>query len=36
MKVECVIAIGHPAEERKPLPRESLKDAKIHWNVYRG
>ncbi|MBM4029933.1 MAG: NAD(P)H-dependent dehydrogenase/reductase [Planctomycetes bacterium] len=35
LKVECLIATGYPAEEREPLPREDLKDAKIHGNTYR-
>ncbi len=35
IKVESVIAIGYPAEKREPLPRASLKDAKVHANGYR-
>jgi nitroreductase len=33
-KVESIIAIGYPAEKREPLPRASLKDAKVHMNGY--
>jgi len=37
MKVECIIAVGYPAERREPLPAESLKVAKIRMNeVARG
>jgi nitroreductase len=34
LKVESIIAIGYPAEQREPLPRADLKDAKIHANGY--
>jgi nitroreductase len=36
LKVESIIALGYPAEERPLLMRASLKDAKIHLNGYRG
>ena len=34
VKVESIVAIGYPAEIREPLPRENLKDEKIHINEY--
>jgi nitroreductase len=34
MNVESIVAIGYPAEIREPLPREDLKDEKIHINGY--
>ena len=34
VKVESIIAVGYPAETREPLPRENLKDEKIHINKY--
>jgi nitroreductase len=34
LKVECIVAIGYPAEAREPLPREDLKDEKIRINGY--
>jgi nitroreductase len=36
IKVESIIAVGYPAEKRGPLPRASLKDAKVHANAYEG
>ena len=36
IKVESIIAIGYPAEEREPLPRVDLKDAKVHTNIFGG
>lgn len=36
LRVECVVAIGYPAEKREPLSRADLKDAKVHVNTYRG
>lgn len=35
IKVESIIAVGYPAEQREPLPRGRLKDAKVHVNTYR-
>ena len=35
IKVECVLGIGHPAEEKQPIPVENLQRDKIkcnHWN----
>lgn len=34
IKVECVVAIGHPAEKREPLSAEELKVSKIHVNSF--
>jgi nitroreductase len=34
LKVECIVAIGYPAETREPLPRKDLKDEKIRTNGY--
>lgn len=34
VKVECIIAIGYPAEHREPLPAEDLKRSKIHAGTY--
>lgn len=34
VKVECVVAIGYPAERREPLAREDLKTSKIRVNGY--
>jgi nitroreductase len=36
LKVECIIAIGYPAEKREPLSRADLKDAKVYVNTYGG
>jgi len=30
--VECIVAVGYPAEQRDPLPAESLKASKIRMN----
>lgn len=32
VKVECVVAVGYPAEKRGPLPAEELKVSKIRVN----
>lgn len=34
VRVECVIAVGYPAEQREPLPPENLKHAKVRVNAY--
>lgn len=34
IKVESIIAIGYPAEQREPVPRESLKYEKVRLNGY--
>jgi len=34
IEVESIVAIGYPAEEREPLPKDALKYAKIHVNGY--
>lgn len=34
VKVESIIAIGYPAEEKEPVPQESLKYEKIRINSY--
>jgi len=34
IKVECIVAIGYPAETREPLAREELKDDKIRINSF--
>jgi nitroreductase len=36
MKVECLVALGYPAEKREPLRREELKEEKVHNNTYRS
>jgi nitroreductase len=33
-EVQCIIAIGYPAEERKPYSDEELPYQKIHYNKY--
>jgi len=35
LKIEAVIAIGHPDEFLKPIKKESLKHTKIHENKYK-
>jgi nitroreductase len=32
MQVECIIAVGYPAEALPPVPRDSLEEAKITTN----
>lgn len=32
LKVECVLGIGHPAEEKQPVPAGSLQRDKIKYN----
>jgi nitroreductase len=34
ISVESIIAVGHPAEQRDPLPAEALKREKVHHNHY--
>jgi nitroreductase len=34
MKVECIVALGYPAEKREPVPRAELKQSKVHSNTY--
>ena len=34
MKVESIVSIGYPAEEREPVPKEVLKYEKIRLNSY--
>jgi len=34
MKVESIISLGYPAEERDPVPKENLKYEKIRLNSY--
>jgi nitroreductase len=34
IKVESIIAIGYPAEQREPVPREQLKSSKVHVNRF--
>jgi len=34
VEVESIVAIGHPAEEREPLPKDALEYEKIHINGY--
>lgn len=36
LMVESIIAIGHPAEKRTPLPAESLEFGKVRHNGYAG
>jgi nitroreductase len=36
VKVECVVAIGYPAEKREPLAAEELKAFKIRGNDFSG
>lgn len=33
-KIECIIAIGYPAENKKPHSENELQDDKIHYNGY--
>jgi nitroreductase len=35
IKIESIIAVGYPAEQREPLPRADLRDGKVHANAYR-
>ncbi|MDW7675753.1 MAG: nitroreductase family protein [Bacillota bacterium] len=32
--VECILAVGYPAEEKKPYSEEVLPYDKIHWGKY--
>lgn len=34
VRVESIIAIGYPAEQREPLPYEQLKTVKVHANRF--
>jgi len=34
VKVESIIAVGYPAEQREPIPREQLKSSKVHVNRF--
>jgi nitroreductase len=34
LKVESIIALGHPAENKEPVPRENLKYEKVRVNSY--
>ena len=34
IKVESIIAIGYPVEQREPVPQESLKYEKVRLNGY--
>jgi nitroreductase len=34
IRVESIIAVGHPAQQRSPLPAESLQRDKVHHNLY--
>ncbi len=34
IEVESIVAIGYPAEEREPLPKDALEYEKIHINGY--
>ena len=34
VKIESIISIGYPAENREPLPRHELKDGKVRCNRY--
>jgi len=34
IRVESIVAVGYPAEQRAPLPFEELKTAKVHHNRY--
>lgn len=36
IKVQCIIALGYPAEQREPLPAGELKFRKICMNTYGG
>lgn len=32
IKVECILGIGHPAEEKQPVPADKLQQEKIKYN----
>ena len=34
VKVESIIALGYPAKQREPVPREQLKDTKVRNGAY--
>ncbi len=34
IEVESIVAVGYPAEEREPLPKDALEYEKIHINGY--
>ena len=36
VKVESIIAVGYPAEQREPVPKESLKSAKVRTHTWLG
>jgi nitroreductase len=31
-RVECIVAVGHPAEKKDGVPAEALAREKVHWN----
>ena len=35
LRVLCVIAVGHPSEEKRPTPKEGLSFRKIHRNRFK-
>jgi nitroreductase len=34
LRVESIVALGYPAENPPPLPRDALDEGKIHYNRY--
>lgn len=32
VRVECVIGVGHPAENKRPVPADKLEREKVRWN----
>lgn len=34
IKVECILGIGHPAEEKQPVPADKLQQGKIKYNSW--
>jgi len=36
LKVECILAVGHPAEKKQPLPADKLQFDKIKYNRWAG
>lgn len=36
IKVESIVAIGYPAEQKKPHPKDALQYEKVHHNLFGG
>jgi nitroreductase len=34
LKIEAMVAVGYPDEEKAPRPKEDLQYSKVHQNLY--